>query len=75
MSVPEILLLETQLQRKAFQKRKVQSDIGASISDCKQAIADIMRALKLVNRSFSGKLVIAFKEGGVSYIERVEQLK
>jgi hypothetical protein len=29
----------------------------------------------MVGQQFSGKMVISFKEGGVSYIEKIEHLK
>jgi hypothetical protein len=84
MSVPEILRLEAQLTEDA--KLREQSVKGLRrhidsesptlpITTCKRVIAATMRKMELVNGGFTGKLIIAFKEGGVSYIEKVEQFK
>jgi hypothetical protein len=34
-----------------------------------------MQKMEFIDSGFTGKLIIAFKEGGVSYIEKVEQFK
>lgn len=34
-----------------------------------------MQKMEFINDTFTGKLVISFKEGGVSYIEKIEQFK
>jgi hypothetical protein len=84
MSVPEILRLETQLREEAQQREKsVQGrrrhvDAGSSappIAACKRIIAATMQKMEFIDGAFTGKLIIAFKEGGVSYIEKVEQFK
>jgi hypothetical protein len=47
----------------------------ASISTRKRIIAATMQKMQFIDDSFTGKLVISFKEGGVSYIEKSEQFK
>lgn len=84
MSVPEIIRLESQLREESRQKRKTASgrrhsdntDMSeASISTRKRIIAATMQKMQFIDDSFTGKLVISFKEGGVSYIEKSEQFK
>jgi hypothetical protein len=82
MSVPEILRLEAQLQKEAGNRHKKRgagnakdSTLRHPISVCKKMIAHTLADLNLVGDRFSGKLIISFKEGGISYIEKVEQFK
>jgi hypothetical protein len=84
MSVPEILRLEAQLHEEAklreqsHKERRRNVDCGSStlsITACKRIIAATMQKMELIDGGFTGKLIIAFKEGGVSYIEKVEQFK
>lgn len=84
MSVPEILLLESQLRQETDQKgkassgrrRSTETDLSsAPISTRKRIIATTMQKMEFINDTFTGKLVISFKEGGVSYIEKIEQFK
>ncbi len=80
MSVPEILRLEAQLQQEAGTRHKKISARGDQrlrhpIAVCKQMIASTLTDIELVSKEFSGKLIISFKEGGVSYIEKIEQFK
>jgi hypothetical protein len=71
MSVPEILRLEAQLREAA----KSVSEAVPSMTTRKRIIAATMQKMDLIDEAFTGKLVISFKEGGVSYIEKVEQFK
>jgi hypothetical protein len=41
----------------------------------KKMISDTFHELHIIPENFSGKVVISFKEGGVSYIEKTETLK
>jgi hypothetical protein len=84
MSVPEILRLEEQLNEEAklreqsVRARRRHADAGTStppIAACKRVIAATMQKMEFIDSGFTGKLIIAFKEGGVSYIEKVEQFK
>jgi hypothetical protein len=82
MSVPEILLVEAQLERSAnLRKKKRGPKIGDStnlrysVTICKELIAKTLADIGMVGQQFSGKMVISFKEGGVSYIEKIEHLK
>lgn len=84
MSIPEILRLESQLRDDTNQKgkpssgrrRSPEADLStAPISTRKRIIASTMQKMEFINGTFTGKLVISFKEGGVSYIEKIEQFK
>lgn len=82
MSVPEILLVEAQLERSARRRQQKRNPkIGESttlrysVAVCKELIARTLTDIDMVSRQFSGKLVISFKEGGISYIEKIEHLK
>lgn len=83
MSVPEILRLESQLRKETGLKgkpssgrRPVETDFSAApISTRKRLIAATMQKMDFIDGTFTGKLVISFKEGGVSYIEKIEQFK
>jgi hypothetical protein len=41
----------------------------------KKRVSDTLHELNIIPENFSGKVVISFKEGGVSYIEKTETLK
>ncbi|MEZ4600848.1 MAG: hypothetical protein R2940_13760 [Syntrophotaleaceae bacterium] len=71
MSVPEILRLEAQLREQANSAERSSSSMTAR----KKIIAATMEKMGLIDDAFTGKLIISFKEGGVSYIEKVEQFK
>lgn len=82
MSVPEILLVDAQLgqsaklqQQKRGPKIGESTDLRYSVTICKGIIAKTLSDINMVSQQFSGKLVIAFKEGGISYIEKIEHLK
>ncbi len=84
MSVPEILRLEAQLREENRQKgktfsgrrRSAKEDLPeTSISHRKRIIAATCQKTDFIDGSFTGKLIISFKEGGVSYIEKIEQFK
>lgn len=84
MSIPEIRRLESELKKEvsqrgkpsSVQRRSTGTDLAAApISTRKRIIASTMQKMEFINGSFTGKLVISFKEGGVSYIEKIEQFK
>ncbi|OPY12532.1 MAG: hypothetical protein A4E69_02160 [Syntrophus sp. PtaB.Bin138] len=41
----------------------------------KKKVSDTLYELNIISDNFSGKVVISFKEGGVSYIEKTETFK
>jgi hypothetical protein len=84
MTVPEIHRLEAQLAEEARQVERSEQgcsrhgDSGPApppISAYKRIIAATMQKISIIDDGFTGKLIISFKEGGVSYIEKVEQFK
>lgn len=56
-------------------QRQVITDIRVPNSVWKKKVSDTLYELNIIPEKFSGKVVISFKEGGVSYIERTETLK
>jgi|GEM_PF-3207329 len=48
---------------------RVQSD------DWKKALSETFFALQITPERFNGKVVISFKEGGISYLEKTETFK
>jgi hypothetical protein len=56
-------------------RRQIVTDIKAPGSVWKKKICDIFHELRIVPNRFSGKLVISFKNGGISYIEKTETFK
>jgi hypothetical protein len=56
-------------------RRQVVTDIRVPNSVWKKKISDTLLDLNIIPASFSGKVVISFKDGGVSYIEKTETFK
>lgn len=82
MSVPEILRLEASLreearlrEKSACENRNYDEKSVSPITARKRIIAATMQKIEFIDQAFTGKLIISFKEGGVSYIEKVEQFK
>lgn len=77
MYIPELCYQDQLLEQKA-RLRAEKKRLGngpKNIAACKKAIAKFLASTELIATDFSGKLIISFKEGGVSYIEKVEQIK
>jgi hypothetical protein len=56
-------------------RRQAITDIRVPNSVWKKKIRDTLLELNIVPEGFNGKVIISFKEGGVSYIEKTETLK
>jgi len=56
-------------------KRQVVTNIRVPNSVWKKKVFDTLYELNIIPESFSGKVVISFKEGGISFIEKTETLK
>ena len=41
----------------------------------KKKVSDALKDLNIIDEDFTGKIIISFKEGGISYIEKTETLK
>ena len=41
----------------------------------KKKVSDVLKDLNIIDGRFTGKIIISFKEGGISYIEKTETLK
>ena len=52
-----------------------QADGSAEAGDWKKTVAETLQALQIIPCKFTGKLVVSFKDGGVSYLEKTETLK
>jgi len=56
-------------------RRQVVTDIRVPNSVWKKKVSDTLFELNIIPGNFSGKVVISFKDGGISYIEKTETLK
>jgi hypothetical protein len=72
-----IIYLEEEKQwgRFVMNRRQAITDIRVPNSVWKKRIRDTLLDLNIISESFSGKVIISFKEGGISYIEKTETLK
>lgn len=58
-----------------YMRRQVVTDIRVPNSIWKRKVSDTLSELNIIPDNFSGKVVISFKDGGVSYIEKTETFK
>jgi hypothetical protein len=56
-------------------RRQVVTDIKAKNSVWKKRLCDTFQELHIVPERFTGKLVISFKDGGISFVEKTETFK
>jgi len=56
-------------------RRQAITDIRVPNSVWKKRICDTLLELNIIAEGFTGKVIISFKEGGISYIEKTETLK
>ncbi len=56
-------------------RRQVVTDMRVPNSVWKKKVFDTLNELKIIPSRFSGKVVISFKDGGISYIEKTETFK
>ncbi|MEZ4600842.1 MAG: hypothetical protein R2940_13730 [Syntrophotaleaceae bacterium] len=56
-------------------RRQVVTNIRALNSVWKKQLCDTFQDLNIIPEKFTGKLVISFKEGGISFIEKTETFK
>lgn len=56
-------------------RRQVVTDIRVPNSIWKKKLSDTLSELNIIPEYFSGKVVISFKDGGISYVEKTETLK
>jgi hypothetical protein len=62
-------------EKKRDVRRQVVTDIKALNSVWKKRLCDTFQELNIIPEKFSGKLVISFKQGGISFIEKTETFK
>ncbi len=51
-------------------RRQVVTDMKLPNSVWKKKVSDTLSELNIIQENFSGKVVICFKDGGISYIEK-----
>jgi hypothetical protein len=56
-------------------RRQAVTDIRALNSVWKKKISETLLELNIIPGNFTGKVIISFKEGGISFIEKTETLK
>ena len=52
-----------------------QTDRAVDGNGWKKKVSETLLILNIVPEKFTGRVVIAFKEGGVSYLEKTETMK
>jgi len=65
----------SQRGRSIRMRRQVVTDMRVPNSIWKKKVSDTLHELTIIPENFSGKVVISFKDGGISYIEKTETLK
>lgn len=63
------------MRPRAIMRRQVVTDMRVPNSVWKKKVSDTLFELKIIQENFSGKVVISFKDGGISYIEKTETFK
>jgi hypothetical protein len=61
--------------RGPYMRRQVVTDMRVPNSVWKKRVSDTLYELNIIQENFSGKVVISFKDGGISYIEKTETFK
>jgi hypothetical protein len=56
-------------------RRQAIMDIRVPNSVWKKRICDTLLELNIIPEGFTGKVIISFKDGGISFIEKTETLK
>jgi len=56
-------------------RRELATDNRKDEIDWKKEVGDILRDLNIITGGFSGMIVITFKDGGISYLEKREVFK
>lgn len=56
-------------------RRQVVTNIRVPNSVWKKRVCETLLDLNIIPEQFSGKLVISFKNGGISYIEKTQTFK
>ncbi len=56
-------------------RRRSAKEINRTEVDWKRAVADVLQEMNIIKDRFSGTVVINFKDGGISYLEKKEILK
>jgi hypothetical protein len=56
-------------------RRQVVTNIRVPNSVWKKRVCETLLDLNIIPEHFSGKLVISFKNGGISYIEKTQTFK
>jgi hypothetical protein len=74
-SLPENFFKRVMSDKKRDVKRQVVTNIRALNSVWKKQLCDTFLNLNIVPEKFTGKLVISFKDGGISFIEKTETFK
>ena len=56
-------------------ERQEKTKGGGTADLWKRSVAETLLALRFIPDRFTGKVVITFKDGGVSYLEKTETFK
>jgi hypothetical protein len=55
--------------------RRDRNDLKRSNANWKKAVSETLQSMELIPEKFNGKVLITFKDGGISYLEKTETLK
>ena len=68
--------MEKMMRIVADKPMKFQSnDSCAELKGWKQAVAETLQSLQIIPEKFNGRILVSFKDGGVSYLEKSETYK
>ncbi len=56
-------------------RSRLAKEINRTEVDWKRAVADVLQEMNIIKDGFSGTVVINFKDGGISYLEKKEVFK
>jgi hypothetical protein len=57
------------------ERKQVRTDNPAETDGWKRTLSEALLALHIIPAKFTGRVVITFKDGGVSYLEKTETFK
>jgi hypothetical protein len=56
-------------------RQRDRNDLKRSNANWKKAVSETLQSMELIPEKFNGKVLISFKDGGISYLEKTETLK
>lgn len=63
------------MTRPVAEGKQCRTDRTAESSNWKRMMSETFLALHIVPERFNGRVVVTFKDGGISYLEKTETMK